>query len=103
MYRYLVFGLFGLFGLAVLQAYVVTPTDPGLLPSPPGLVDGEDTCGREALAPLVGAPVAEMLALGGWQTLRIIHPGDFVTQDFSPTRLNVDVDGNDLILRLSCG
>jgi Peptidase inhibitor I78 family len=34
---------------------------------------------------------------------RIIRPGDMVTEDFSTSRLNVDLDANDRVTRLWCG
>jgi hypothetical protein len=61
------------------------------------------TCGAGDLQVLVGGPVTALPQTGGWRTVRIINPGDAVTQDFSETRLNVEVDGEERIVRLSCG
>lgn len=69
----------------------------------PGVAPELATCGGLALLPLIGGPVAALPDSGGWETLRIIHPGDAVTEDFSWTRLNVEVDAQDRIQRLSCG
>ena len=71
--------------------------------SAPGTVAGDDTCGRTPLESLIGQPVARLPPTGGWQSLRIIHPGDAVTEDFSLTRLNVELDAAETIIRLSCG
>jgi hypothetical protein len=71
--------------------------------SPPGAAPDLAACGAADLMPLVGGPVSALPATGGWGALRIIHPGDAVTEDFSETRLNVEVDGQETILRLSCG
>jgi hypothetical protein len=34
---------------------------------------------------------------------RVIRPGDAVTEDFSPARLNIDLDATDRIARAWCG
>lgn len=38
-----------------------------------------------------------------WRMLRIIRPGDAVTKDYRPDRLNVDLDENEVITRIWCG
>lgn len=63
----------------------------------------ENACGAAELQGLVGQDVAvfETMALqGSW---RIIRPGQAVTMDFSAERLNVEVDGNERISRITCG
>ena len=71
--------------------------------SPPGAAPDLSSCGAAQLTSLIGGPVTALPETGGWGTLRIIHPGDAVTEDFSTARLNVEVDAQDRILRLSCG
>jgi Peptidase inhibitor I78 family len=61
------------------------------------------SCYAVGLEGLVGAPVRLLPANGAWSALRIIRPGDMVTMDYSPTRLNVRVNAMDIILSLSCG
>ncbi|WXL24718.1 I78 family peptidase inhibitor [Ectopseudomonas mendocina] len=36
-------------------------------------------------------------------TVRVLAPGDRSTRDFNPQRLNIDIDENEVIVRLSCG
>lgn len=60
-------------------------------------------CGAAGLQDLVGAPLAALPEEGPWATLRIIRPGDAVTQDYSESRLNVSLDAADRILALTCG
>lgn len=79
------------------------PPDVDVIISPPVAAADLSSCGATDQVVLVGGPVAALPRAGGWGTVRVIHPGDAVTEDFSPTRLNVEVDGQDLILRLSCG
>ena len=71
--------------------------------SPPGAAPDLFSCGAADLTSLIGGPVTALPETGGWGALRIIHPGDAVTEDFSTARLNVEVDAQDRILRLSCG
>jgi hypothetical protein len=60
------------------------------------------SCGAGALGGMVGQPLAT-LPDGGWGTLRVIYPGDPVTEDYSVTRLNLYVDGNGIVQSISCG
>lgn len=62
-----------------------------------------DTCGLADVAGFMGRAAGKLPAEGGWETIRVIRPGQAVTMDYSPTRLNVEVDGANQILRMSCG
>lgn len=66
----------------------------------PSLPPEPADCGAAALRSLVGQPVT---ALAGRQNLRVIRPGQAVTMDYSASRLNAEVDGQDRITRLRCG
>ena len=46
---------------------------------------------------------AEALRLSGARRLRWIRPGDMVTMDYSPQRLNIHLDGAGRIERFTCG
>lgn len=59
-------------------------------------------CGGDSLVPLIGQPVAA-LPPGLPPGTRVIRPGDAVTEDYSESRLNVDLDAGDRIVRLWCG
>ena len=61
------------------------------------------SCHAVGLEGLVGAPLRLLPQNGAWSSVRIIRPGQMVTMDYSPTRLNVRVDALDIILSLSCG
>jgi hypothetical protein len=61
------------------------------------------SCGGEPVLALVGRDVAQMPASGDWAALRVIWPGMAVTEDYSESRLNVEVDAQGLIQRVSCG
>ena len=82
-----------------LSACATTPTEPS---PPPG------ACRAEAGTALVGrAATAELgaaaLRLTGATRLRWIRPGDVVTMDYSPQRLNLHLDADGKVERLACG
>lgn len=81
--------------LAACQPMPIEAPRPGV----PGL----SSCGGDPVQALIGRPVAEMPASGGWGALRVIWPGMAVTEDYSESRLNVEVDAQGIIQRLSCG
>ena len=60
-------------------------------------------CGAAALQGLTGQALSALPATGPWGALRVIRPGDAVTEDFSESRLNVSLDGADRIIALTCG
>jgi hypothetical protein len=61
------------------------------------------SCGADALQALVGQPAAVLETMRFGQVVRVIHPGMAVTMDYSPDRLNVEVDADKVIRRVSCG
>ena len=65
-------------------------------------------CNAEAGAALIGRMATtelggEALRLTGARRLRWIRPGDMVTMDYSAGRLNLSLDGQGRVARLSCG
>jgi hypothetical protein len=82
---------------ALLSACV--PVIPG---TPPPVGPG-DACGAAQLQVLLGQPVTVLPDIGPWSTIRVIRPGQAVTMDYSETRLNVEVDAADRIIRIFCG
>ena len=62
-----------------------------------------DLCGAAALIDVVGQPftlLADHQLVG---PLRVLWPGQEITDEVVPTRLNAEVTHDQLILRLSCG
>jgi hypothetical protein len=86
-----------------LAACAPPPRSVDVILSPPDATADLSSCGATELQALIGSPVASLPVTGDWQVMRIIQPGDAVTADFSETRLNVEVDDEDLILKISCG
>lgn len=60
-------------------------------------------CGAGRLAGWVGQPVTALDEQYLPSTVRILAPGTPVTEDFSPSRLNVDVDAAGTITGFHCG
>ena len=63
---------------------------------------GSDACGAEGLQHLVGQPLPGELAVSG--PVRVFAEGDPVTMDFSPARLNIELDPDrQTVNRIFCG
>lgn len=83
--------------LAVALAGCVTEgPDGGALP------DG-DACGASALQGLIGQPRSVLAAMTLPEPTRVIEPGMAVTMDYSPARLNIELDDAGRITRVACG
>ncbi len=63
----------------------------------------EDTCNASQYGNLIGqdATALEKVMLLG--QVRVIRPGDAVTQDFRPGRINFGIDTDNRISDISCG
>lgn len=59
-------------------------------------------CDVEAWSMLIGASLA-VVSLPDGLRHRIVRPGDMLTQDYDPARLNLVVDETGRILRVWCG
>ena len=61
-----------------------------------------ETCPKAQFSALVGTDVNEAI-LPLSLTYRSVYPGDVVTTDHMPERLNVQLDENGVVTGLSCG
>lgn len=87
--------------LAPAALALVTGCDPRPGVSPVAF-DSTPRCGAEKLQGLLGQNAS---VLGGMEfdaPLRVIRPGMAVTMDYSPDRLNIELDEDDTIIRLWC-
>lgn len=91
------------FGLVLAcLALAACVTEDTLAPPVAGLPP-EDACGAPALQGLVGQPLAAFEALDRKGPVRVLRPGQPATMDYSPARLNVVLDAQDRIVKVSCG
>ena len=65
--------------------------------------EGADACGASSLQALLGKPESVLKDMIFAGPLRVIHPGQAVTMDYSAARLNVEIDAAGLIARVNCG
>ncbi len=63
----------------------------------------DDACGASGLQDLVGQEVGVVAAMTFPAPMRIIRPGEAVTMEFNPARLNFELDGANRIARVYCG
>lgn len=74
-------------------------------PSPPS---GTSSCAAEKARSAVGQPYSDALAEqarreAGARVARKIEPGRAYTMEFLDGRLNLEVDGREIVQRLRCG
>lgn len=63
----------------------------------------EDTCGATAYAELIGQDATALEKVPILGMVRVIRPGDMVTQDFRPTRINFVIGTDNSITAIKCG
>lgn len=84
------------------------PAAPALPPAEPALSPATDECGAAGLGRYLNvSPTGEMksaiASAAGDRRIRYIAPGDAVTMDFSPSRLNAELGEDGRIKRFRCG
>ena len=86
--------------LAVLAASLIGCATPPAPPPDSGF--NASGCGADNYQSFVGTP----LAAASWPSdlnVRVIGPGEAVTLEFDPTRMNMEVDEAGIIQRIYCG
>jgi len=86
--------------LLALGACAQIPVNP--TPDRP-VMSQPDTCGQARIADLIGQPATTLERREVLDAVRIIRPGTAVTKDDRPTRLNIDISADGIILRSWCG
>lgn len=89
-----------LFCLPLMACAAMEPAAPAMPPLPAAV---EDTCNAGRYPFLIGADRDTLERTLILQPVRIITPGQAVTMDFLPTRLNIALNESDRVVRLSCG
>ena len=71
-------------------------------PVPPPAEPDTDQCKASALQGLVGQPKSVLTTMLLPAGTRVINPGDAVTMDFRPDRMNVEIGTDGRIARIGC-
>lgn len=87
--------IFPLAALLTLAACVEPAPAPAPLPD-------TDQCRASALQGLVGQPKTVLRTMLLPAGSRVINPGDAVTMDFNPERLNVEIGTDGRIAKIGC-
>jgi|TARA_R110000744_G_scaffold77899_4_gene153676 hypothetical protein len=87
----------------VVSACAATGNDSSELIMPPDFETVTDSCGAGARDYLIGQSLGEVDLDSLARLVRPIHPGQPVTMDHRPDRLNLDLDGDGVIVRIWCG
>lgn len=69
-----------------------------VLPSGP-----DDTCGAATHGALIGQDATALERVLIMRQVRVIRPGDMVTADYAPGRINFQIDDTNTIARITCG
>jgi hypothetical protein len=73
------------------------------------VVGGESaSCDADRARSLIGRPAssgrgAEAQRLTGGRGIRWIQPGQAVTMDYRPDRINIELDAKNRVVRIACG
>jgi len=88
-------------GAALALGACATAMDDGTAepPAPPPA----DACGAAMFEGMIGEPRGEIHEPSLPQPYRIIEPGDAVTKDYRPDRLNIYLDDDGHVSRVYCG
>ncbi|MCV2873469.1 I78 family peptidase inhibitor [Defluviimonas sp. WL0050] len=90
-----------------MKAFAILPVLVGLCGCVGAAADQPDpadaSCSAEGLQYLVGQPDSAFDPSGLDEPVRVIHPGDAITMDFSLQRLNVEIDAEGRIAAIRCG
>ncbi len=87
-------GIYAAFAVAALTACVGTEEP---------VTDTNTACGAAAMQGLVGQPESVIAAMTFAAPVRILHPGDAMTMDYNPTRLNIMIDARGRVEKIFCG
>ena len=60
-------------------------------------------CGADKRPDLVGMSLEQLMQVEILRPVRVIRPGDAVTEDFFPARLNIYLTATDHVAALACG
>lgn len=84
----------------------ITPPAPPMTDSTPSETAScnADAAKPNAMGKVASAAVTEQARKdAGARIARVLKPGQMVTMEYAEGRLNIDVDGNNVIINLRCG
>ncbi|MFD1914040.1 I78 family peptidase inhibitor [Halodurantibacterium flavum] len=87
---------------AILAPLVVLAAACAPLPEEPVTPEPQDSCGAEGYQGLVGQNARVITGINFAGPVRVIGPGDMVTMDFAPNRINFATDEAGRITRVYC-
>lgn len=93
-------------GIAVLCALAACSTRPPAIVAPtvdPVPVGAADTCGATPYSYLVGQDATALERVLILRQVRVIRPGDAVTEDLRPERINFYIGADESIRTITCG
>ena len=90
-------------GLLLGLAACSTQPPASLTPVAPVPVGSADTCGAAPYGYLIGQNATALERVLILRQVRIIRPGDAVTEDFRPVRINFNIGADERIRTLTCG
>ncbi|KAA9006987.1 I78 family peptidase inhibitor [Histidinibacterium aquaticum] len=89
--------------LAALALLLAACGAPSVPPGPPVPAPGEDTCGASPYTGLVGRDGTALERVLIMRQVRVIRPGDAISEDLRPARINFVIGGDGSIARIYCG
>jgi len=89
--------------LCLLLIGCATLQDTPAISGPPVPPPEEDSCGAGQYAALVGQDATALERVLIMREIRLIRPGQPVTADFRPQRINFLIGADESIERISCG
>ena len=75
---------------------------PAPIAAPDGRQIGGDACGASHYSDKIGGSLGNARFPANSE-MRLINPGERVTQEYIPTRLNVEINGEGQIIAVTCG
>ena len=89
--------------LSLIAALAAPLTACTAVPTAPAPDRSGEACDPAAFASFVGRERSVLLATTFTAPIRVIDPGEVVTQEFDPERVNFVIDGAGTVARVYCG
>jgi len=87
----------------ILICVLIAACGPALGTEITSVREQQSDCGAATLHGMVGQDLESLPPAGFPDSVRIIRPGDAVTADYNPQRLNVELDADGNVTQIRCG